>query len=80
MLTLYKGKCCQDVLYTVRINLGSCEEEEILQMEVLTNHESSVRNGVALALKKVNQEKQHANDTTEMDDMMLWNPLIMDFW
>ena len=40
-------------------------------MEVLTNHESSVRNGVALALKKVNQEKQHANDTTEMDDIML---------
>ena len=49
-------------------------------MEVLTNHESFVRNGVALALKKVNQEKQHANDTTEMDDMMLWNPLILDFW
>ena len=39
-------------------------------MEVLTNHESSVRNGVALALKKVNQEKQHAKDNTEMDDMM----------
>ena len=28
-------------------------------MEVLTNHESFVRNGVVLALKKVNQEKQH---------------------
>ena len=40
-------------------------------MEVLTNHESSVRNGVVLALKKVNQEKQHANDTSKIDDIML---------
>ena len=40
-------------------------------MEVLTNHESFVRNGVVLALKKVNQEKQHTKDNTEMDDMML---------
>ena len=40
-------------------------------MEVLTNHESSVRNGVVLALKKVNQEKQHANDKSERDDMTL---------
>ena len=27
-------------------------------MELLTNHESFVRNGLVLALKKVNQEKQ----------------------
>ena len=40
-------------------------------MEVLTNHESFVRNGVVLALKEVNQEKQHAKDNIEMDDMML---------
>ena len=40
-------------------------------MEVLTNHESSVRNGAALTLKKEDQEKQHANDATEMDDLML---------
>ena len=49
-------------------------------MEVLTNHESSVRNGVVLALKKVNQEKQHVNDKSERDDMTLWNPLILDIW
>ena len=40
-------------------------------MEVLTHHESFIRNDVVLALKKVNQEKQHAKDKTERDDMML---------
>ena len=40
-------------------------------MELLTNHERFVRNGVVLALKKVNQEKQHANDKSERDDIML---------
>ena len=74
------GKCCQHVICTVRINLSSREEEGILQKEVWTNHESFVRNGVVLALNKVHQEKQHAKDTIEMDDMMLWNSLILDFW
>ena len=40
-------------------------------MEVLTSHESFVTNGVVLALKKVNQEKQHADDKSERDDMTL---------
>ena len=57
-------KSCQHVKYTVRINLSSREEEAILQMEVLNNHESFVRNGVVLALNKFNQEKQHAKDNT----------------
>ena len=43
----------------MRINHSSHEEEGILQMEVLTNHESFIRNGIVLPLKKVNQEKQH---------------------
>ena len=45
---------CLNVNYTVRLNPSSREEEEILQMELLTNHESFVRNGVVLALKKEN--------------------------
>ena len=40
-------------------------------MEVLTNHESSVRNGVVLALKKVSREKAACQDNTEMDDVRL---------
>ena len=36
------GKCCQHVIYTVRINLNAHEEEGIQQIEVLTNHESSL--------------------------------------
>ena len=39
--------------------------------ELLTNHESFVRNGVVLALKKVTQKKQHANDNTERDNVIL---------
>ena len=54
----------------MRINPSSCEEEEILQTELLTNHESFVRNGVVLALKKVNQEKQHIKDNTARDDVV----------
>ena len=52
------------------INLSSREEEGTLQKEVLTNHESFVRNGVVLALKEVNREKEQAKDK-RMDGMML---------
>ena len=40
-------------------------------MEVLTNHESFVRNGVALALMKVSREKAACQDNTEMDDVIV---------
>ena len=33
-----------------------------------------------LALKEVNQEKQHAKDKSERDDMTVRNHLILDFW
>ena len=41
-------------------------------MELLTNHESFVRNGVVLALKKENQEKQ--NDKRQYRDR--WHDVV----
>ena len=40
-------------------------------MEVLTNHEGSVRNGVVLARRKISREKAACQDNIEMDDMIV---------
>ena len=47
------------------------KKQETLPLEVVTYHGSFFIIGVVLALKEVNQEKQHVKETTEMDDMML---------
>ena len=68
-----KGKFCRNVSYTVRINPSSCEEGEILQMEELTNHESSVRNVVVPALKKGNQRVKLQYPKLLEETLNYWN-------